>query len=117
MKEMLVKLFADKRADLTKALEQKAGFNAADAGKFLPVILDKMKGLIGDGKFDLSKLADFSALKSKIDPKALAAQSGVDAGKAGKGLDVVFDKVKDLLGAETGGVAGMLGQAGKIFGR
>lgn len=117
MKDLIEKLFRDKSTELTGALEQKAGFSAAEALKFLPAVLDKLKGLLGDGKLDLAKLADLSALKGKFDLSALAKLAGIDVGKAGTGLDVVLRKVEDLAGKETGGLAGMLGKAGKLFGR
>jgi hypothetical protein len=132
---LLEDILGDKGSELTGSLVDNAGFSAEQAQDFLPPAVGQVLEAVGGGGVDFGELLDgggISALLSKIDLGALASQTGVDAAKAGTGLQALVPLVVSALQDKAGGADGILsllgggksgalgalgGLAGKLFKR
>ncbi|MFN0253917.1 MAG: hypothetical protein ACKV2T_44045, partial [Kofleriaceae bacterium] len=123
-------LLQEHGSSFISSLTSKAGFDQAQAQKFVPLAAEQSFEKIKSGAVDLDALVgkgDVTALISKLDLGALGAKSGLDAGKVTAGLKTLLPLVLNVLkqkGLDAGALKGLLGggaagglagMAGKLF--
>lgn len=116
--DLLNDFLKTKGPELTQLLTGKLGFSATQAQGFLPPAAQKIFDLVKSGGVDVNKLlgGDVSQLLSKLDVAALGQAVGVDAAKAGSGVQAIVDAALKML-KDKGGLSGLLGDKGGALGQ
>ena len=129
MNDIIKELTSGQTSQWIGMLTDKFGFSSDQAKSFVPSLLGKVTDLIGGGKLDFSAGLDPSALLEKLDVNELAGKAGVDVAKAKAGLEGLLPSVTETISKGAGGLQGLtsmlgegdakglLGGAGKLFGR
>jgi hypothetical protein len=109
---LIRKLAGDHSDQWVALLTDKFGFDADQAGRFVPGVLTRVTELLCGGGLDLSSGLKASALLAKLDVKALAEQADVDFYNAKAGLIGLLPNMTETLLEEAGGLQGLASMVG-----
>lgn len=115
--EILDNLLGEQADKWKSKLTGSLGFDADSAGKFIPALMDKLKGALGG--FDVSDLLgklNPKELMGKIDIAGLADKAGVSTEQAQKGVEGLLPDVTEGLTEKLGGMGDLKEKAGGLLG-